>query len=324
MGPGPRVARAGLTIAAAVALAVVLGGRSLAQAPEPCAKRAPGQHCEEQHEHGSAREAFIAAPLGLRRSFGMLSARFGIAEPHEGFKTFVANDDGRGRAWMIVLHQGTAGPKRATTRFHSLDLWMVRRRDRALLADVHVMADFGSAAYDCVGVDPPASSRVLPALGPGCATDYEAWTTQLSVGGRLRALGFTCGVDNPTTIIDPADPTRLVFNTPEVCGSGDPAGTTSTCKGDRRWIQHPRWYLRNRGPSVFYTDPYGRRPSSKPFPGSVRQFVRRGVRIDERRDWSGSSNEFRMANPADGGIFRPSQRTPSRGFDTTGAVHWPN
>ena len=34
--------------------------------------------------------------------------------------------------------------------------------------------------------------------------------------------------------------------------------------------------------------------------------------------------EYRMTNPADGGIFRPGPRTPSRGFDTTGAVRWPN
>ncbi len=321
----PRIVRGALTIAAAGALAFAVGGQaSLAQAGDPCTVAPDGGECAKSHEHGSRRGAFLAAPIGLRRPFGSVAARVGAVEPHQGFKTFVVNDDGHGRAWMVVLHQGTAGPKRATTRFHSMDLWMVRRKDRALLADVHVMADFGSAVFDCKGVDPPASSRVLPAVGASCATDYEAWTTQLSVGGRIQALGITFGVDNPTTIIDPEDPTRLVFNTPEVCGPGDPAGTASACKGDRRWIQHPRWYLRNRGPSVFYTDPYGRDPSSKPFPGSVRQFVRRGVRIDERRDWSGSSNEFRMTNPADGGIFRPGQRTPSRGFDSPGAVHWPN
>jgi hypothetical protein len=56
----------------------------------------------------------------------------------------------------------------------------------------------------------------------------------------------------------------------------------------------------------------------------VRQFVRRGVRIDERRIWGGPAAEFRMTNPPDGGIFRPGQRTRSRGFDTTGDVHWPN
>lgn len=247
-----------------------------------------------------------------------------MTEPHEGFKVYVVNDDGHGKAWMVVLHQGTTGPKRASVALHSFDLWMVRRSDRALLAEVHVMADFGTAVLDCADSVPRPASRVLPTNAAGCGHDYEAWTTQLSVGGRLRAPGITFGVDNPTTVIDPADPGLLVFNSPDVCGPADPAGTASTCKGDRRWIQHPRWVLANRGPAVFYTDAHGGSYSRTPFPSSVRQFVRRGVRIDERRDWGGPAAEFRMTNPADGGIFRPGQRTPSRGFDTTGDVHWPN
>jgi hypothetical protein len=125
-------------------------------------------------------------------------------------------------------------------------------------------------------------------------------------------------------VIDPADPTRLVFNDTSVCGPGDPAGTESRCKGDRRWIQHPRWVLRNRGPSVFYTDVYGRGYSTRPFPGSVRQLVATGVRVDERRHWSGPSVDFRMTRPSDGGVFRPRQRVPSRGFDSSGTVRWPN
>lgn len=224
---------------------------------------------------------------------------------------------------MIVLHQGTGSPKRATQRFHSLDLWMIRRSDRALLAEVHLMADFGTAVLDCDNEDPPPAARVLPALGPGCSQDYEDWTTQLSVGGKLKAPGISFGVDNPTTIIDRADPTKTTFNTPAVCGAGDPAGPDSTCKGDRRWIQHPRWVLNNRGPSVFYTDAYGGRASSKPFPGSVRQFVRSGVKIDERRNWGGPSVEFKLADPRTG-VFKPSLPGKSRGFDTQGAVRWPN
>jgi hypothetical protein len=52
--------------------------------------------------------------------------------------------------------------------------------------------------------------------------------------------------------------------------------------------------------------------------------VRSGVVIDARRDWGGPANEFRMRNPADGGIFRPGQRTSLRGFDDDGDAHWPN
>lgn len=285
---------------------------------------APASGCAFTHEHGSDPSAFVGAKRVGVLAFGDLAQQMGMTEPHEGFKVYVVNDDGRGKAWMAVLHQGTAGPKRATQPHHSLDLWMVRRRDRTLLAEVHVIADFGTAVNDCEGLVPTPASRVLPSLGPGCSHDYEAWTTQLSVGGRLRAPGITFGVDNPTTVIDDAAPGQLAFNAPDVCGAGDPAGESSTCKGDRRWIQHPRWVLANRGPSVFYTDPYGGGYSRHPFAGSVRQFVARGVHIDERRDWGGRAVEFRMANPAAGGAFRPGRRAPSAGFDTTGRVHWPN
>ncbi len=202
---------------------------------------------------------------------------------------------------------------------------MVRLRDLRVLARVQLMADFGEAILDCQGQVPRSSARVLPTLAPGCASDYEVWTTQASVGdGRFQAAGISFGVDNPTTVIDPAEPSRLVFNDVSVCGPGDPAGTESRCKGDRRWIQHPRWVVRNAGPPVFYTDVYGRGYSTKAFPGSVRQYVANDVSVDERRYWAGPSTEFRMSRPTDGGIFRPRQRAPSQGFDTTGSVRWPN
>lgn len=282
-----------------------------------------GSGCSFGHEHGSDPSKFIGAGKVGAPTFGWLATRMGMSEPNAGFKVFVINDDGRGKAWMGVVHQGTGSPRRSGQAHHTVDLWMVRRRDGALLAEVHVMADFGAAVRDCDEQDPPSAARVLPALGPGCSQDYESWTTQLSVGGKLKALGISFGVDNPTTVIDPADPTKTTFNTPAVCGVADPAGPDSTCKGDRRWIQHPRWVLNNRGPSVFYTDAYGGRASSKPFPGSVRQFVRSGVKIDERRNWGGPSVEFKLADPRTG-VFKPSLPGKSRGFDTQGAVRWPN
>lgn len=280
--------------------------------------------CAFDHEHGSDPSRFIGAQRIGAPAFGWLAARMGMAEPHAGFKVYVVNDDRRGKAWMALLHQGTASPRRAAVSHHTLELWMVRRRDRAALAKVHAMADFGAFVPDCDGARPAPAARILPTLGPGCARDYESWVTQLSIGGRLRAGGIAFGVDNPTTVIDRADPARLVFNGAEVCGRADPAGAGSTCKGDRRWLAHPRWLIANRGPAVFYTDPHGRRASHRPFPGAVRQYVRPGIRVDERREWGGASVEYRMARPGDGGIFRPAQPRRSRGFDVAGAVRWPN
>ena len=185
----------------AALLAAGLGVTCLRAGPSTADQGTPW-HRGSTHEHGSDPSKFIGAAYARDLTFGVLASKMGMTEPHEGFKVYVVNDDGHGKAWMIVLHQGTGSPKRAAQAHHSLDLWMVRRRDSALLAEVHLMADFGSAVPDCEGSVPPPASRVLPSNGPGCSHDYEAWTTQLSVGGRLLAPGITFGVDNPTTVID--------------------------------------------------------------------------------------------------------------------------
>jgi hypothetical protein len=207
---------------------------------------------------------------------------------------------------MIVLHQGSGSPRRGTVRFHSLEVWLFRRRDGRLLAHTRHMADFGEAVPNCPRARRRPSMRLLPA--PGCRRSDEEWDTAFDVGGVFRGRpGF--GIDNPTTQFDPADRERLVFNKPFACGPHDPQGWDSYCKGDRRAVLHPRWVVRNRGLSRFRTDAWGGRAAA-----GLLQRVSRGIRVDR----SGDRSTFVMERPSDGGIYRAGRRLSFAGFEFPG------
>jgi hypothetical protein len=271
----------------------------------------PRYHCAFGHEHGSNPRAFRYFRRAGMPPFGLVSDFAGSPEAHAGFKVFVANDDRKGLAWMMVLHQGSGSPKRGTVRFHSLETWLFRTRGGRMLAHTRQMADFGDAVPNCRGANPTHAWRLLPA--PGCGSGYEEWDTTLDVGGVFSARpGF--GIHNPITQFDPASPDAVVFNKPAVCGSGDPAGWTARCKGDRRSVLHPRWHVRNTGPSRFRTDAYGRRGEA-----GLLQVVSSRLRVDHRREALGVENAFIAEQPSDGGIYRAGRGfRPRRGFEFPG------
>jgi hypothetical protein len=273
--------------------------------------RDPGYGCAFGHEHGSNPRAFRYYGRTHMPAFGPIGAYAGDDEPHNGFKVFLTNDDGHGLAWMMVLHQGSGSPKRGTVRFHSLELWIFRNRDRRLVAHTRVMADFGRELPNCGRARPKGGWRLLP--DPGCGSGYEEWTPALNVGGALRARpGF--GIQNPITQFDPADPSRVAFNKSRVCGPSDPAGWDSRCKGDKRVVLHPRWRVRNSGgSSAFRTDAYGRRAAA-----GLLQRVTRRLRVNQGRESGGVDNAFVMERPSDGGIYRPGRGYRSTGFERYG------
>lgn len=290
------------------AYTVERGGRTWATWHPP---RDPRYGCAFGHEHGSNPRAFRYFGRTGMPAFGLVSDYAGSPEAHAGFKVFLANEDRKGLAWMIVLHQGSASPRRGAVRFHSLETWLFRERGRRMLARTRQMADFGEAVPNCPGVSSRESWRLLPV--PGCRSAYEEWATTLDVGGVFRA-GPAFGIHNAITQFDPADPERVVFNKPAVCGSADPAGWDSRCKGDRRTVLHPRWFLSNDGASRFRTDAYGRRA-----PSGLLQIVSRRIRVDQRRERDGVENAFIAERPSDGGIFRAGRGLrPKRGFEFPG------
>ena len=284
------------------------GGRTYATWHPP---RDPVYHCAFGHEHGSNPRAFRYFARTGMPAFGLVSDYAGSPEAHAGFKVFVANEDRKGLAWMMVLHQGSASPRRGLVRFHSLETWLFRERGRRMLARTRQMADFGEAVANCPGVVSGDAQRLLPV--PGCRSTYEEWATALDVGGVFRARP-AFGIDNAITQFDSADPERIVFNKPAACGPDDPAGWDSRCKGDRRTVFHPRWFLRNDGPSRFRTDAYGRRAA-----GGLLQIVSRRVRVDQRRERDGVENAFIAEQPSDGGIYRAGRGfRAQRGFEFPG------
>jgi hypothetical protein len=273
--------------------------------------RDPRYDCAFGHEHGSNPRAFHHFRRTGMPAFGHIGAFAGGDEAHAGFKVFVANRDRNGLAWMIVLHQGSGSPRRGTIRFHSLETWLFHRRGGRLIAHTRHMADFGEPVPNCPGVAPQRPSmRLLPT--PECRPAYEEWTTAFDVGGVFSGQpGF--GIGNAITQFDPANAERLTFNKPRACGPHDPSGWDSYCKGDKRTVLHPRWVVRNRGPSRFRTDAYGRRA-----PAGLLQAVSRRIRVDQSDECCGAENAFVMEQPSDGGIYRAGRRLNSASFEFPG------
>jgi hypothetical protein len=266
--------------------------------------------CAFGHEHGSNPRAFHHFRRTGMPAFGHIGAFAGSEEPHAGFKVFVANRDRKGLAWMIVLHQGSGSPRRGTVALHSLEIWLFRHRGKGLVAHTRHMADFGEAVPNCPGEPARPSMRLLPT--PACRSAYEEWDTAFDVGGVFGGRpGF--GIDNAITQFDPADPERLVFNKPRACGPHDPGGWDSRCKGDRRVVLHPQWVVRNRGPSRFRTDAYGRRAAA-----GLLQAVSRRIRVDQSDECCGAENAFVMEQPSDGGIYRAGRGLNSASFEFPG------
>jgi hypothetical protein len=282
------------------------GGRFYATWHPP---KDPRYHCAFGHEHGSNPRAFRYFRRSGMPPFGLVSDYAGSPEAHAGFKVFVANDDRKGLAWMMVLHQGSGSPKRGTVRFHSLETWLFRKRGGRMLAHTRQMADFGDAVPNCPGAGPRHAWRLLPT--PACGSGYEEWDTAVDVGGVFSARpGF--GIHNAITQFDPADPARIVLNKRSICGP-DPEGWRSGCKGDRRSVLHPRWFISNTGSTRFRTDAYGRRGQT-----GLLQVVGRAS-VDQRRERYGVENAFLAEQPSDGGIYRAGRGfRPRRGFEFPG------
>jgi hypothetical protein len=276
--------------------------------------RDPRFRCAFGHEHGSNPRAFRYLGRAGRVAFGRVAAFAGASEAHAGFKVFVANDDRKGLAWMVLLHQGSGSPKRGTVRFHSLEAWLVRRGTRGrparLVARVKRMADFGAAVPNCPGAERAASMRLLP--HPACDSVYEEWATELDVGGVFRASP-AFAIDNAITQFDPARPGDKLFNKPVACGPGDPAGWDSYCKGDKRTLFHPQWVVLNRGPARFRTDAHGLRSG-----GGLLQYVSNRIRVDQASENRGVENVFVMERPSDGGLYRAGRGLNSRNFEFPG------
>ncbi len=252
----------------------------------------PTYGCWFDHEHGSDPRQYVGFSWAGMPPFTYTGMQVGIAEPHEGFKVYVSNDDLNGRAFMFIIHQGSRGGKRAFTQFHSVDMFMSDRSGNKLV-QIYTMADFGYGSPNCSGVgnETPAQFEAIPNSGSGypfdghqpqrrfvptvgCAATraYETWTPIVNVNNVFKFMA-TFDIDNPSTVADPNDPNVTHFmceyrNQNEDCASF--YGTRWS--GNKRNIIAPQYDVTNRGSAEFYTDAYGK-AVAQGTPGAIKQYV---------------------------------------------------
>lgn len=258
----------------------------------------PEYGCVFGHEHGDDPRTSLANPT--LPPFGYINRQAGVDEPHEGFKVFVANkgtvnDEGRVAltSSRIVAHMGTGGVGRFTRQHHSLIFDLVAEDGHRVhlqgMADTRLAGSICERDKRLNDGDPnnDIGRTVVTLPGTGCDVDslYEIWTFSLDVG-KATAIVSTAVFD-PITVMDPADRSRLIPTKDVFPRAGDPKGC------DREAYHGPTYWYNGSGPTVFYTDAYG-----KPG-GNLRQEVSNhtdiGIPMAYRAD--GALNQFKYHRP---------------------------
>ncbi|HEU4743345.1 MAG TPA: hypothetical protein VFS50_17275 [Meiothermus sp.] len=128
----------------------------------------------------------------------------------------------------------------------------------------------------------------LPGTGCDLGSLYEIWTFSLEVG-KATAIVSTAVFD-PITAMDPADRSRLTLSKDAYPSAGDPKGC------DREAYHGPTYWYNGSGPTIFYTDAYGKTG------GTLRQEVSNhsdiGIPMAHRAD--GDLNQFKYHRPTCG------------------------
>ncbi len=270
----------------------------------------PTYGCYFTHEHGADPRQFVGFPSTGMPAFGYTGNMAAVvdpgaaqdphhgtviqntAEPHEGFKVYVTNDDLNGRAWMLVFHMGSRNPRRAFVQFHALDIYIYTQSGQKLV-EVRRMADFGYASPNCTapGNPIPGSTVAFPGSASGyafsqyqpqrrfvpttdCATTrvYENWNFVYNVAGVFSAQG-SFDIDNASTVLNVNNPTEIRYMCEFQSPGEDCASFWNTqWSGNKRALIGFTQRVNNTGPTEFYTDPYGQLVSAGT-PGAIKQFV---------------------------------------------------
>jgi hypothetical protein len=216
----------------------------------------PVYWCYFRHDHGSDPIQFLPTYLPL---YGYTAAAMGDNEPHVGFKTYVF-DDGSNHRWLITQHFGTSSLDRACVRYHTLDVAVAMASTGQLLADLHLMADFGTSASNVTGQalapaacpaqalrptdDGSTGVRELPVAAQGPIM-YEPW--------RFDGRGNILGLDGTVT-----------FNTRDsvvICDGAPPCSSAVETggSGSYRFFMFTSDFGVHAGAHTgqFYTDPRG-------------------------------------------------------------------
>lgn len=180
---------------------------------------------------------------------------------------------------MVTIHFGTSGLGRVCTRYHTLDIAARSNSTGELLADLHMMGDFGPSVVnvskdpffpeECPDQDAKAADshgvRQIPTQDTG-AIGYEPW--------RVGVEGTVLGLDN-SILVNQTDP-MVICNT-DIC---DKAVTTGD-SGSTRFLDGSGFTIEagKKNSGVFYTDALGHKFRKEGDVGAVRQFIKPGLKL---------------------------------------------
>lgn len=281
----------------------------------------PVYWCYFQHDHGSDPALFLP---NYKPAYGYTATAMGDAEPHVGFKSYVF-DDGQGHQWLITHHFGTGSVKRACVRFHTVDVAVADKSSGELLADIHLMGDFGKSVVNKTGEPLTPSSCPDQAAAPTAegshglrmipvatrdSVGYEPWR----LGDSANILGFKSA--------------GLTFNTPQgavICNDvtcDEPVATGSS--GVFRFLSFATGLGFTAGDHTgeFYTDVYGKTLLSVGQEGAVRQYIKPGINISLTR--ATDDEELYPSDPWHV-LYVVAQTAPiDRDMNLEGALQTPN
>ena len=238
----------------------------------------PVYWCYFRHEHGSDPTLFSATYKPL---YGYSAAQHGMEEPHAGFKNYVYAD-GYGQKWIFTQHFGTASLNRACARFHTTDIAAASATTNELLADLHLMGDYGKSVVN--RGDEPLTPPSCPNQAAQADAEGSNGIRKLPAASR-DSIGYEpWRVDGTGNIIG-LNTNGLTFNTPRgvvICNTlvCDQAVATRNT-GEFRFFSFVSGFGIRAGSNTgeFYTDARGKARMSAGQMMAVRQYVKPGINI---------------------------------------------
>ncbi len=254
----------------------------------------PVYWCYFGHEHGSNPKYFDPNFKPVYRYTSQLDD---MDEPPAGFKGVYIEDTENGTTTQVyyTMHFGTAGLKRACTRFHTIDIAFKDKPTGKLLGNFHTMSDFGPSVDNSnhipltprgpvgSGIDCPNQGqealypetgtndgeRQFPIPGHNESLTYEPWRID------ARNLDDNLGLIASSLLLNTINPMVT-------CATVDcipPAYVITGSKGDQRYGQYGPLGIRptafNQG--TFYTNAQGTKVLTQNDPGAVQQFAAPGA-----------------------------------------------
>lgn len=241
----------------------------------------PVYWCYFGHEHGTNPDNFVK---GYKVAYNYTATKQGHMHPgegHVGFKTLVF-DDAAGHTWLVTMHFGTGALSRVCNRFHSTDIAVRNTNSSEILADIHIMGDFGQAVEHNTStlIQPPAcpdqgvgvgtrgdglGQRQIPVHTDG-VDGYEPWV----VGAKGNILGF-----KPGWHINTHD-AQVICDTVTCANPYKTAG-----EGSRRFLADASLLgiVAGTNTGTFYTNAMGTALATADDENALKQYVKPGTNI---------------------------------------------